>query len=57
MAARSPSQLELFEAYELAVETRDRVRMRPSEAELFEEYSSICLEIELDVVRRLSEAP
>ncbi len=55
MIARNPSQLALFEAYELAVETRDRISMIPAEAERFEEYSSICIEIEHDIVRRLSE--
>jgi hypothetical protein len=43
-------QLELFEAYEVAIETREVMRLNPSEADLFEEYSRVCLEIERDVV-------
>ncbi|PDT15833.1 hypothetical protein CO670_15145 [Rhizobium sp. J15] len=51
MEARDPWQLELFEAYQKAVEARGR----SSDAELIREYDEICCEIEQHLVRALSE--
>jgi hypothetical protein len=55
MSARRPWQLQMFEAYELAVETREFMRFNPSEEILFEEYVTACLEIERDVVRSMRD--
>ena len=57
MHAAHPWQLELFEAYELAVECRELMRINPSEAGLFEQYCETCLDIERDVTRAMSGAP
>ena len=48
-------QLELFEAYQLAVEFRDVLRLDPSCQELFEEYEKTCLDLERDVDRVMRE--
>ncbi len=48
-------QLELFEAYQLAVEFREVLRLDPSCQELFEEYEKTCLDLERDVERVMRE--
>ncbi|MFP3546726.1 hypothetical protein SB748_25070 [Rhizobium sp. SIMBA_035] len=55
MHAAQPWQLELFEAYELAVEYRELMRINPSETGLFEEYCETCLDIERDVARFMTD--
>lgn len=53
MESRDPSQLELFEAYQMAVEARDLVRGQPSSSKLIREYDQTCLEIEQHVIRAM----
>jgi hypothetical protein len=55
MAARDPLQLELFEAYQMAVEARDTLRGRPSNSNLVREYDETCFEIEQHVIRAMQE--
>ncbi|MDV4159269.1 hypothetical protein ACCT14_22035 [Rhizobium brockwellii] len=55
MAARDPLQLELFEAYQMAVEARDTLRGRPSNSKLVREYDETCFEIEQHVIRAMQE--
>ncbi|MGO6815036.1 hypothetical protein [Rhizobium leguminosarum] len=55
MAACDPLQLELFEAYQMAVEARDSVRRRRFNPNLVREYDETCLEIEQHVIRAMQE--
>ncbi|MBX4953904.1 hypothetical protein [Rhizobium lentis] len=57
MKARDPWQLELFEAYQMAVEARDRLRRRRFNLKLVREYDETCVEIEQHVVRAMHEPP
>ncbi|MBX4924201.1 hypothetical protein HJA76_31830 [Rhizobium bangladeshense] len=57
MKARDPWQLELFEAYQMAVEARDRLRRRQFNLRLVREYEETCVEIEQHVIRAMHEAP
>ncbi|ANK85390.1 MULTISPECIES: hypothetical protein [Rhizobium] len=50
MQARDPWQLELFEAYQMAVEARDRLRRRRFNLKLVREYDETCVEIEQHVI-------
>lgn len=50
MQARDPWQLELFEAYQMAVEARDRLRRRRFNLKLVREYDETCVEIEQHVM-------
>jgi hypothetical protein len=56
MGASHPRQLELFEAYEFALECREIMRFNPSEQDLFDDYAKACLDIERDVCRAVSDA-
>ncbi|SCB56999.1 hypothetical protein GA0061105_101842 [Rhizobium aethiopicum] len=57
MEVRDPWQLELFEAYQMAVEARDRLRRRRFNQTLVREYEETCVEIEQHVIRAMHEAP
>ncbi|MBY5361221.1 hypothetical protein HFO97_14890 [Rhizobium leguminosarum] len=54
-AACDPLQLELFEAYQKAVEARDILRGQPFNSNLVREYDETCLEIEQHVIRAMQE--
>ncbi|MFB2567577.1 hypothetical protein [Rhizobium sp. IMFF44] len=53
MEARDRWQLELFEAYEIAVETRDALRGEPFNSDLVQECDETCSEIEQHIVRAM----
>lgn len=55
MKAYEPWQLDLFEAYQMAVETRDFLRKQPFQSNLLWEYDEACLEIELHLTRAMHE--
>jgi hypothetical protein len=55
MAACDPLQLELFEAYHMAVEACDTLRGRPFNSNLVREYDETCFEIEQYVIRAMQE--
>ncbi|MGZ2379788.1 hypothetical protein [Rhizobium brockwellii] len=55
MAACDPLQLELFDAYQMAVEARDDVRRRRFNPNLVREYDETCLVIERHVIRAMQE--
>lgn len=55
MEARDPWQLELFEAYQIAVEAREALRGQSSHAHQVREYDETCSEIEQDLIRTMSE--
>ncbi|MBY5819547.1 hypothetical protein HFN60_28570 [Rhizobium leguminosarum] len=55
MEARDPWQLELFEAYQMAVEARDAVRRRRFNPNLVLEYEETCSDIEQHVIRAIQE--
>ncbi|EJC78967.1 hypothetical protein Rleg4DRAFT_0547 [Rhizobium leguminosarum bv. trifolii WSM2297] len=55
MQARDPLQLELFEAYQMAVEARDAVQRRRVSSKLLQEYDETCFEIEKHVIRTIHE--
>ncbi|MGO8193143.1 hypothetical protein ACC786_14830 [Rhizobium ruizarguesonis] len=55
MAACDRLQLELFEAYQMAVEARDALRGRQFNANLVREYDETCFEIERHVIRAIQE--
>ncbi|MBX4927302.1 hypothetical protein [Rhizobium binae] len=55
MDAREPWQLELFEAYQMAVEARDRLRRRRFNLKLVREYDETCVEIEQHVIGAMHE--
>lgn len=55
MAARDPWLLELFEAYQMAVEARDSVRRRRFNPKLVLEHDETCLVIERHVIRAIEE--
>lgn len=55
MAARLSWQLDLFEAYHLAVEARDEIRANSALAGLLDEYVETCLDLERDVIRMMHE--
>ena len=55
MEAREPRQLELFEAYQMAVEARDRLRRRGFNLKLVREYDETCVEIEQHVIDAMHE--
>ncbi len=57
MTAKLSWQLDLFEAYQMAVEARENMREDPATSGLFDEYVDTCLELERDVVRTLREGP
>ncbi|MBX5194357.1 hypothetical protein HJB82_03260 [Rhizobium sp. NZLR10] len=57
MEARDPLQLELFEAYQMAVEARDAVRRRGFNSHRVREYDEVCVEIERHVISAMHEAP
>ncbi|WP_168879297.1 hypothetical protein [Rhizobium sp. P28RR-XV] len=50
MEARDRWQLELFEAYQVAVETRDALRGQPFNSDLVQECEETCSEIERHIV-------
>ena len=56
MEARDPWLLELFEAYQMAVEARDSVRKRRFNPNLVLEYDETCLVIERHVICAIEEA-
>ncbi|RUM25102.1 hypothetical protein EFQ99_09955 [Rhizobium vallis] len=56
MESRDPSQLELFEAYQMAIEARHLVRGQPSSSKLIREYDETCFEIERHVIRALDQS-
>ncbi|AHG45034.1 hypothetical protein RLEG12_18090 [Rhizobium leguminosarum bv. trifolii CB782] len=56
MEARDPWQLELFEAYQMAVEARDAVQRRRVSSKLVQEYDQTCFEIEKHVIRAILES-
>ncbi|MGR9245740.1 hypothetical protein [Rhizobium leguminosarum] len=53
MAACDPLQLELFEAYQMAVEARDAVQRQRFNPNLVREYNETCFEIEQHVIRAI----
>ncbi|TBY08821.1 hypothetical protein [Rhizobium laguerreae] len=55
METRDPWQLELFEAYQMAVEARDAVRGHRFNSNLVREYDETCSEIERHVIRAMRE--
>ncbi|MBY5324505.1 hypothetical protein ACC713_14330 [Rhizobium johnstonii] len=55
MAACDPLELELFEAYQMAVEARDAVRRRRFNPNLVREYDETCSDIEQHVIRAIQE--
>ncbi|AHF83582.1 hypothetical protein E0I74_07910 [Rhizobium laguerreae] len=55
METRDPWQLELFEAYQMAVEARDAVRRHRFNSNLVREYDETCSEIERHVIRAMRE--
>ncbi|KPH04905.1 hypothetical protein FHX14_002068 [Rhizobium sp. BK619] len=55
MEARDPWQLQLFEAYQMAIEARDSVRKRRFDPKLVQEYDETCFEIEKHVIRAIHE--
>ncbi|ARM88040.1 hypothetical protein RHEC894_CH01726 [Rhizobium sp. CIAT894] len=55
MEARDPWQLELFEAYQMAVEARDALRRRRPNSYMVREYDETCCEIEQHVIRAMRE--
>lgn len=55
LQARTPWQLELFEAYQVAVEARDSLREEPPTSDLLQEYDETCLEIEQHIIRAMHE--
>jgi len=55
MESRDPWLLELFEAYQMAVEARDLVRGQPVNAKLVREYDETCFEIEQHVIRAMDQ--
>ncbi|MBY3036465.1 hypothetical protein [Rhizobium laguerreae] len=55
METRDPWQLELFEAYQMAVEARDAVRRQRFNPNLVREYEETCSEIERHVIRAMRE--
>ncbi|PDS72853.1 hypothetical protein [Rhizobium sp. L43] len=55
MEARGPWQLELFEAYQMAVEARDAVQRRKVHTNILREYDETCFEIEQHVIRAIQE--
>jgi hypothetical protein len=57
MEARDPLQLELFEAYQMAVEARDAVRRQGFNSHRVREYDEVCVEIERHVISAMHEAP
>jgi len=56
MEARDQWLLELFEAYQMAVEARDSVRTRRFNPNLVQEYDETCLVIERHVIRAIEDA-
>ncbi len=54
MEASDRWQLELFEAYQIAVETRDALRRQPFNSDLARECDETCSEIEQHIVRAMS---
>ncbi|EJC72977.1 hypothetical protein RJJ65_33715 [Rhizobium hidalgonense] len=56
MEARDPWQLELFEAYQMAVEARDAVQRRRVSSKLVQEHDETCFEIEKHVIRAIHES-
>ncbi|EJT06003.1 hypothetical protein RCCGE510_06472 [Rhizobium sp. CCGE 510] len=55
MEAREPRQLELFEAYQMAVEARDSVRRQGFNSSRVREYDQVCFEIEQHVIGAMHE--
>ncbi|MBY5542346.1 hypothetical protein HFO60_20345 [Rhizobium leguminosarum] len=55
METLDPWQLELFEAYQMAVEARDAVRRQRFNPNLVREYDETCSEIERHVIRAMRE--
>ncbi|MBY5312534.1 hypothetical protein GR210_09875 [Rhizobium leguminosarum] len=55
MAACDPLQLDLFEAYQMAVEARDTLRGQPFNSHLVRECDETCFEIEQHVIRAIQE--
>jgi len=57
METRDPRLLQLFEAYQMAVEARDAIRKRRFDWKLVREYDETCFEIEKHVIRAIHEPP
>ncbi|MBP2446232.1 hypothetical protein [Rhizobium leguminosarum] len=55
MEARDPWQLQLFEAYQMAVEARDSVRRQGFNPNRVREYDEVCFEIERHVISAVHE--
>ncbi|RFB96506.1 hypothetical protein B5K08_09045 [Rhizobium leguminosarum bv. trifolii] len=55
MEARDPWQLQLFEAYQMAIEARDCVRKQHFDPKRVQEYDETCFEIEKHVIRAIHE--
>ncbi|KAA1176589.1 hypothetical protein FP026_27470 [Rhizobium tropici] len=55
MEARDRWQLELFETYQVAVETRDALQGQPFNSDLVQECDETCSEIEQRIVRAVLE--